>query len=105
MKLLVTSRALRLRRDHAELFETYTPMHAEGAASTHLLAVDRGGVTAVATRLPLGLARRGGWGDTTLVRSEIPVTDVLTGRRFAGGPIRVAELLERYPVALLVEER
>lgn len=104
-KLLVTSRALRLRRDQPELFTAYRPAVAEGTASAHLIAVDRGGITAVATRLPAGLARRGGWHDTVLMRSELPSVDVLTGRRFGSGPIRLDELLSRYPVALLQDLR
>lgn len=104
-KMLVVSRALRLRRDHAELFDRYRPGSVAGEASAHAVAVDRGGVLAVATRLPLGLADRGGWGDTVLLRRDIPATDVLTGRRIAAGPVRLSELLATYPVALLVEER
>lgn len=104
-KLLVTSRALRLRRDHPELFTSYRPVLAEGAASAHVIAVDRGGVTAVATRLPAGLARDGGWTDTVLMRSEMPSVDVLTGRRFGSGPILLDELLQHYPVALLQDLR
>ena len=104
-KLLVTSRALRLRRDRPERFERYRPIGAEGSASDHLVAVDRGGIVAVATRLPVGLARQGGWGETLLPLSDSPVTDALTGRRFEGGRIPVGELLDRFPVALLVDER
>lgn len=104
-KLLVTSRALRLRRDHPELFRTYRPLVVAGQASEHALAVDRGGVTVVATRLPAGLARIGGWQDALLMRPDLPATDVLTGRRFGPGPIALAELLEQYPVALLEDAR
>jgi hypothetical protein len=56
----------------------------------------------VATRLPLGLAAAGGWRDTAIVLAGRPVTDVLTGRAFAGGELPLVELLDRYPVALLV---
>ncbi|WP_136044517.1 hypothetical protein, partial [Microbacterium sp. K41] len=56
---------------------------------------------AAATRLPVGLARRGGWGDTVMMRPDIPGTDLLTGRRIAPGPVRLAELLDTYPVALI----
>ena len=61
---------------------------------------------AVATRLPVGLARRGErtgspWGDTALLRHAGPAVDVLTGRRFTGH-VALAELLDVYPVALLV---
>lgn len=104
-KLLITSRTLRLRRDNPELFDRYRPGLAAGEASDHVVAMDRGGVLAVATRLPVALAARGGWGDTVLMRRELPATDVFTGRRIAPGPIRLADLLDTYPVALLVEDR
>ncbi|MDQ0646981.1 (1-_4)-alpha-D-glucan 1-alpha-D-glucosylmutase [Microbacterium natoriense] len=104
-KMLVTSRALRLRRDHPELFRAYRPLAVTGGASDHAVAVDRGGVTVVATRLPAGLARIGGWQDTVLMRPELSATDVLTGRRIEPGPVRLAELLEKYPVALLEDAR
>lgn len=104
-KLLVTSRALRLRRDHPELFGMYRAAVAEGPASHHVVAAHRGGVTAVATRLPVGLSRRGGWGDTVLMRPDVSATDILTGRRIEPGPIRMAALLAHYPVALLVDAR
>ncbi|WP_440709689.1 malto-oligosyltrehalose synthase [Herbiconiux sp. YIM B11900] len=106
-KLLVVSAALRLRRDRPELFTDYLPLEARGSAADHVLAFDRGGAIAVATRLPLGLERRGGWDDTTL---ELPAArngyvDTLTGRLYGAehgdGGIRLAQLLERYPVALL----
>lgn len=103
-KLLVTSRALRLRRDRPELFTDYAPLAASGPAAGHLVAFDRGGAITVATRLPVGLAAGGGWGDTVVDVGSAPVVDVITGRRRAGGELRLAELLDRYPVALLVEE-
>lgn len=104
-KLLVTSRALRLRRDHPELFRGYRQGVVSGEASAHAIAMDRGGLLAVATRMPVGLSRRGGWGDTVLMHRELPSVDALTGRRFDAGPVRLATLLETYPVALLVDER
>ena len=100
-KLLVVSRALRLKRDHPELFTRYTPMTAAGDAAEHAVAFDRGGVVAVATRLPAGLAARGGWGDTELLTRTGVMVDVLTGRRVEGGRVRLADLLDTYPVALL----
>jgi (1->4)-alpha-D-glucan 1-alpha-D-glucosylmutase len=101
-KLLVTSRALRLRRDRAELFTRYAPLRAFGPAADHVIAFDRGQVVVVATRLPVGLQRSGGWADTVVPLAGRPVVDVLTGREFEGGSIRLAELLDHYPVALLV---
>ena len=69
-----------------------------------LVAVDRGGAIALATRLPLGLARHGGWGDTTVLLPAGPFVEQLTGRVVAGGETPVAELLDVYPVALLAAE-
>ncbi len=101
-KLLVTSRVLRLRREHPERFVTYRPVVAVGAAREHLVAFDRGGVVALATRLPFGLAERSGWGDTSI---ECPsdMVDVMTGAQISAGTTLVADVLGRYPVALLTE--
>lgn len=104
-KLLVTSRALRLRRDNPELFRIHRAAVVEGSAAEHVVAAHRGGATAVATRLPIGLSRRGGWGDTILMRADVAGIDVLTGRRIAPGPVRLTDLLETYPVALIEDER
>ena len=56
-----------------------------------MLAFDRGGAVTVVTRLPLGLARRGGWGGTTLVLGD-------------GTTRRVADLLDGQPAALILME-
>jgi (1->4)-alpha-D-glucan 1-alpha-D-glucosylmutase len=72
-KLFVTSRVLRLRREHPEWFGgRYAPLTASGEADRHVVAFARlggtaeGGAVTVVTRLPLGLRRRGGWVDATL---------------------------------------
>jgi len=101
LKAAVVVSALSLRRDRPELFTTYAPVAATGSAAEHVLAFDRGGVVAVATRLPVGLAAEG-WGDTELALPPGTWTDVLTGR--AASP-RLGELLGDYPVAILVREQ
>jgi (1->4)-alpha-D-glucan 1-alpha-D-glucosylmutase len=101
-KLLVASRALRLRRDHPELFTRYAPLPAFGSAANHAIVFDRGDAITIATRLPLGLAANGGWGDTTVELARRALTDVLTGSAFEGGTVPLARVLSRYPVALLV---
>ena len=101
-KLLVTSRALRLRRDHPEFFSRYAPVDAFGPSAKHVLAFDRGDAVTVATRLPVGLTESGGWRDTTILLAGRALTDVLTGTTFDGGALPVSLLLDRYPVALLV---
>ncbi|TQJ33268.1 malto-oligosyltrehalose synthase [Arthrobacter sp. SLBN-122] len=105
-KLLVTSRALRLRRDRPELFQGYTPVAAAGVAAGHLLAFSRGsdtssGALTLATRLPAGLEAGGGWRDTA-VELSTTMRDELTGASYGPGPVSVAEVLGTYPVALLV---
>jgi (1->4)-alpha-D-glucan 1-alpha-D-glucosylmutase len=104
-KLLVTSRALRLRRDRPELFTGYTAVQATGAAAEHLLAFDRGsgapGALTLATRLPRGLEQRGGWQETA-IELAVAMKDQLSGRSFGPGTAGVGEILRDYPVALLV---
>lgn len=100
-KLLVVSRALRLRRDRPELFTRYAPLDVVGERAGHLIAFDRGGALTLATRLPVGLAAGGGWGDTEVLVPGRPFVDVITGRELDGGRVRVGDVLDRYPVALL----
>ena len=88
-KLLVTSAALRLRREHPGWFAgDYRPLDAEGPAARHAVSFLRGPsagggsggpAVTVATRLPGGLRRRGGWADTVLPLLPGPWRDVLTG--------------------------
>jgi len=110
-KLLVTSAALRLRRGHPGWFAgDYRPLDAEGPAARHAVSFLRGPSAAgsggpavtVATRLPGGLRRRGGWADTVLPLPAGPWRDVLTGATHAGPRPLLSDLTKRLPVALLV---
>ncbi|GAB3544841.1 malto-oligosyltrehalose synthase [Arthrobacter tumbae] len=103
-KLLVVSRALRLRRDRPELFSGYRSVVSTGSAADHVFAFDRGGAVAAVTRLPLGLERAGGWRDTAVVLPEGTYSCAITGTGFEGGPVPAKRLFETYPVALLVKE-
>ncbi|RZS89476.1 maltooligosyl trehalose synthase [Motilibacter rhizosphaerae] len=98
-KLLVTSRAMRLRRELPEAFAgAYEPLE---TGDEHALAFLRGGrVAVVATRLPAGLARTG-FGEAAVSLPDGTWTDVLTGKQFDGGAVALAELLDQLPVALL----
>jgi (1->4)-alpha-D-glucan 1-alpha-D-glucosylmutase len=104
-KLWVTRTGLRLRRDRPDLFTGYAPVQASGRAAAHLLAFDRGGALTVGTRLPVGLQRLGGWGDTTLAlppghwRSLTAVAE-----DSLQGDVPLGQLLADLPVALLVKE-
>jgi len=104
-KLLVTTSALRLRRYRPEEFVGYRPLPADGPAAAHAVAFQRSSsLVAVATRLPVGLAARGGWGDTVLPLPDGAADwhDVVTDTAVDGAAPRLADLLARYPVALLV---
>jgi (1->4)-alpha-D-glucan 1-alpha-D-glucosylmutase len=116
-KLLVTSRTLRLRRDHPAWFAgasdplaAYDPLAAHGPAADHAVAFVRGRhAVTVATRLPATLRLRGGWADTTLLLThpsdapdEPAWRDVLTGTVHLGSRLPLAQLTERLPVALLI---
>jgi (1->4)-alpha-D-glucan 1-alpha-D-glucosylmutase len=102
-KLLVVSRALRLRAALPEAFEgAYRELPVRGARAAHAVAFCRGeAVCVIVPRLRLGLERAGWWADTAV---ELPAgswVDRLTGRPSAGGEVPVAGLLASFPVALL----
>jgi (1->4)-alpha-D-glucan 1-alpha-D-glucosylmutase len=103
-KLLVCQRALRLRRDHPDwLADGYQPLTAIGPAAPHAVAFSRGShVVTVATRLPAGLRRAGGWQGTSLALPSGQWHDLLTGALHPGGDVGLADLTAALPVALLV---
>jgi len=100
-KLLVTTRLLRLRRNHPERFTEYVGLTASGPAADHVVAFSRGGVLTIATRLSIGLAASGGWKTTAVTLPEGRYVDVLSGREVDGGDVRLDALLGQYPVAVL----
>ncbi len=104
-KLLVTSRALRVRRDHPEWFiGPEATVRALRSDSAHAYAVARGDssgdhVVAVVTRLAASLD---GWGDDTVSVPAGTWTDRLTGRDLTSdGELLLDRILDRLPVALL----
>ncbi|MDM7831335.1 malto-oligosyltrehalose synthase [Cellulomonas edaphi] len=107
-KLLVSSRALRVRRDLPEAFvgpsAGFLPLpHSAGNALTYARTVDGAPrVAVVATRLAAALERLGGWADHSVALPEGTWHDVLQDREVRGGVVPVAEVLDRLPVALLV---
>ncbi len=102
-KLHVTRKALHLRRARPELFGkegAYIPLLATGPKADHVVAFTRGeAALTVAVRLPIKLGAD--WSGTTLSLPEGTWTDELTGEKRQGGSILLADLLKRFPVALL----
>ena len=103
-RMLLTSRVLRLRREHPELLTNYTPLETTGALAAHALGFDRGGAATVVTRFPATLAAEGGFTDESVALAPGTWLDVLTHREFTAAqdaPVALAELLDTYPVAIL----
>jgi (1->4)-alpha-D-glucan 1-alpha-D-glucosylmutase len=102
-KLWVIRQALNLRAQRPELFSgsgSYVPCQIQGAKAAHAVVFIRGGgAITIVPRLVLGLGVD--WGATTM---ELPAgswRNVLTGDQRAGGAALLADLLRRFPVALL----
>ena len=120
-KVFTVSRALRTRRDHADLFARgeYLPLTAEGAKAAHVFAFARrlgeaaalvvvprlaAGLVPEARRVPIG---RDVWADTAVRLPEGLAgrwANVLTGEPVVadGKPLAVAEALGVFPAAVLV---
>ncbi|HEV7732776.1 MAG TPA: malto-oligosyltrehalose synthase [Candidatus Binatia bacterium] len=117
VKLAVTARAGRLRRDAAALFldGSYEPLDVTGAKADHVVAVARrlgdAAVVAIVPRLAAGLMSDAQplplgpevWGDTRVATRDPLLRDVFTGTTHHGGPdgLAVADVLVDCPVALL----
>jgi (1->4)-alpha-D-glucan 1-alpha-D-glucosylmutase len=103
-KLWLVHRALAVRRAEAPAFAAgapYVALPARGDRAAHAVAYTRGDqVAVVVPRLVVGLD--GEWGDTTVELPPGRWTDVLGGAQVDGGPVGLAGLLARFPVALLV---
>lgn len=108
-KLWLIRHTLALRQRCPELFgtrATYQPLASRGAKAAHVVAFTRSGdAVTVAPRLTLGLGgEHADWADTTV---ELPAGrwhNELTGDTLDGGSVALADLLRRFPVALLARE-
>jgi (1->4)-alpha-D-glucan 1-alpha-D-glucosylmutase len=115
-KLHVIRQGLAVRRAHPRLFHggKYTPLHADGGREENIVAfaLTHGSraLIAVAPRLFAGLMEGGelaplgsrAWGEAKLELPAGSYRNVLTDERVEGGARPLAELLGRFPVALLV---
>jgi (1->4)-alpha-D-glucan 1-alpha-D-glucosylmutase len=103
-KLWVIYKAMHLRPDKPEWFgesSPYAPLPVEGSKEAHLIAFCRG--DSVAMLAPRWNVRLGsGFGATTVDLPSGRWTNILSGEEVSGGKNRLQNLLQRFPVALLV---
>jgi (1->4)-alpha-D-glucan 1-alpha-D-glucosylmutase len=126
IKLFVTHRALRFRRDHRQLFATgsYIPLVAEGSRSNHVVAFARqwNGRTVIALASRFFLKLRNShpapigdvWGSTAIILPKkikhCSLKDVFTGQmlpveeREGETSLALAKVFSHCPVALLFAE-
>jgi (1->4)-alpha-D-glucan 1-alpha-D-glucosylmutase len=96
----VTARALAVRRRG---LGPYRPLPDGG---DHVLAFRRGeSVAVVVPRLPMRLARTGGWADRTIALPPGDWHHELAGTSVPGGELALGELFGQFPVALLTTGR
>jgi (1->4)-alpha-D-glucan 1-alpha-D-glucosylmutase len=102
-KMWVIHQGLHLRRRRPEVFGGaggYRCLLARGAKADHVVAFSR--ADEAVTVVPRLVIRLGGdWGETALDLPEGRWRNELTGEETGGGTCRVADLLARFPVALL----
>jgi (1->4)-alpha-D-glucan 1-alpha-D-glucosylmutase len=104
-KLWVVHKALQLRGEHPEWFGAeaeYAPLTVDGAQRERVIAYRRG--EQVVTVVPRWSYSAEAWEETAVVMPEGRWRNRLTGEEIAGGRVRVGELLEKFPVALLARE-
>ena len=106
-KLHLTRQILRLRRRRPDAFVGARAAHRPlPSSSGHVVAFARGEepqVVTVAVRLGRPMETPDAFGGHTVVLPEGHWYDVLTGEELSGGAVNLAELLDRFPVAVLEE--
>jgi len=104
-KLDLTAAILRLRARRPECFVGARARYRPLAASTgYVVAFARGatpGVVVIATRLSRTVEKGGGFGEHTVVLPDGQWQDIRSGARFAGGEVRITEILGAVPAAVL----
>jgi (1->4)-alpha-D-glucan 1-alpha-D-glucosylmutase len=108
VKLFTTMRALRVRNEHAAVFQQggYLPVRAEGEKADHIVAfARRQGETSIVAVVPRfisllcgGRSGKPSWGDTRL-RLTGRYRNVFTGQDQES--FSAAELFDQFPVAIL----
>lgn len=102
-KMWVTRQALHARKRRPELFLSggYEPLIAVGPKPDNVVSFLRGdGAITVAPRLVMGISD--GWQDTQVSIPAGRWRNEMTGDELSGGETKIADLLRRFPVALLM---
>jgi (1->4)-alpha-D-glucan 1-alpha-D-glucosylmutase len=106
-KLWLIRQGLALRKRHPEWFgpqAAFEPVEVRWTRRDHVVAFMR--ADSVVTVVPRLVAKLDGdWRDTLIELPRGEWTNHLTGERLRGGHIQLAELMRRFPVALLSRER
>src|SRR4029077_18700629 len=106
-KMWVMRQGLALRKRHPEWLGPQArieTLNARGARSEHAVSFIRG--ESVVTIVPRLAAKLGGdWRDTEVELPSGEWTNHLTGERIRNSRARLADLMRRFPVALLSRER
>ncbi len=101
-KLWIIRKTLQLRQRKPGLFgphSAYKPLYAKGSHAEHVVAFSRrDAVITVVPRLIMGVEN---WNDTQMDIPKGNWRNILTDELIAGGTIHIAEVLSRFPVALL----
>jgi (1->4)-alpha-D-glucan 1-alpha-D-glucosylmutase len=105
-KLWLIRQALALRKRHPEWFGPQAgiePVEVRGERRDHVVAFMRG--ESVVTIVPRLIAKLGGgWRDTEIELPRGEWMNHMTGERLRGSRIKLADLMRRFPVALLARE-
>lgn len=106
-KMWVIRQALRTRRRYRQAFTSdggYSPLTGSGSAADRFIAFARSGdIVVIVPRLVLSLDNS--WGSTTLKIPPGSWNNQFTGARVTGGAVKLQEILNDFPVALLTCER
>ena len=104
-KLWTIYQSLRVRREHAESFGadgTYKPIQAQGELRECVVSYARANdIVVVAPRLVMRTEK--GWGNTSIPLPPGAWTNVLSGDKLTGEETKISDLLNTFPVALLVQ--
>jgi (1->4)-alpha-D-glucan 1-alpha-D-glucosylmutase len=103
-KMWLTRQALKLRQER-QLFapeHSYRAVVPRGAKSAHVIAFLRG--ERAVTVVPRWSLKRGNWGDTVIEIPHGSWRNALTHESVNGGEFLIADLLKRFPLALLWRE-